>query len=83
MYDQFKQLLLYSGLFGDTIITHFTASTLAVSTRDCCKYSLQFGMVHSFRSRGLLGDRGDYDYAADGRDENENDECQAGRVQGR
>lgn len=29
LYDQYKQVLVQSGYFGDNIITHFTASTLA------------------------------------------------------
>lgn len=31
LYDQYKQMLIQSGYFHDTISTHFTASFLAVS----------------------------------------------------
>jgi Na+/phosphate symporter len=31
-YDQIKQVLVVSGIFGDNVYTHFTASFLAVSS---------------------------------------------------
>jgi len=34
-YDQFKYLLMKTGFFADNIVTHFTASFLAVSILWC------------------------------------------------